>query len=140
LTKPTTNPAKGLFVSGRPGNEIRRHAAVLGSLPCPARRHSERGGQELPLVAAESEPSLASFSPPEGQRRTLHDSSWLAAFASCVLKTYEVVGDRGVWRALERLSPEARRQAQRAYRTFQTTPSIPRCISRKWTKNAMFGR
>jgi hypothetical protein len=31
----------------------------------------------------------------------------------------------GFWRALERLSPEACRHAQRAYRTFQSDPFHP---------------
>lgn len=31
----------------------------------------------------------------------------------------------GFWRALDRLPPEARRQAQRAYRTFQNDPFHP---------------
>ena len=76
LRKLRGNAGRASFVSGLRRDEVRRNPAILGALPCSARRRSEAGCQELPIMAAGPKPSISSFSSPARQPGPLHGSRW----------------------------------------------------------------
>ena len=57
--KPSVNPLRGFFASGRPGSELCSHPAFLGPVPLSAQRDTGTGCQKLPTLAQQSSSSFS---------------------------------------------------------------------------------